>query len=84
MHEQQGDTLTYYFKDGTIKAQGAALHGVMQGEWKFYRATGQLWQMGNFYHGKKNGHWIRFNKLDEMEYEAIFENGKIQKKATPS
>lgn len=50
-YEQKGDILTYFFKDGTVKATGKSINGMMQGEWKFYRATGQLWQVGSCRHG---------------------------------
>lgn len=52
----------------------------MEGEWKFYRETGQLWQIGNFKDGMKNGSFIRYNKNDQVEYEENFVNNKILKK----
>ena len=45
------DYLTYFFKDGTIKAEGEYRNDKMEGEWKFYRKTGDLWQVGNFANG---------------------------------
>ena len=51
----------------------------MEGEWIFYRETGQLWQIANFENGKKHGRWIRYNKNDEIEYQETFENNKIVK-----
>ena len=78
--EQEGDILTYYFKNGKIKARGVSIVGVMQGEWIFYRETGQLWQVANFKDNQKHGSWIRYNRKDQIEYNEIFENGKIIKK----
>lgn len=78
-HEQKGDTLTYFFKDGKVKAEGISINDAMEGEWKFYRESGQLWQVGNFKNGEKNGNWIRYDKDDNLEYEEDFENGKIKK-----
>lgn len=78
--EQVGDTLTYFFKDGKIKAKGISIKGVMQGEWKFYRETGHLWQIGNFKDHQKHGKWLRYDKNDQLEYEEMFDNGKITKK----
>ncbi len=77
--EQKGDTLTYFFKDGTVKAYGVSINGVMQGEWKFYRETGQLWQIGNFRDNQKNGKWLRYDKQGKLEYDETFEEGKLRK-----
>ncbi len=78
-YEQKGNTLTYYFKDGKVKAEGISIKGVMEGEWKFYRESGQLWQVGNFKNGEKNGNWIRYDKDGNLEYEENFKSGKIVK-----
>jgi len=50
-----GDRLTYYYKNGKLKAEGKYIKDKMEGEWLFYRETGQLWQVGNFKNGKKEG-----------------------------
>jgi antitoxin component YwqK of YwqJK toxin-antitoxin module len=78
-YEQAGNKLTYFFKDGKIKAEGISRNDVMQGEWKFYRESGQLWQVGNFQDNKKHGKWIRYDKQGDLEYEELFLNGKIKK-----
>lgn len=39
----------------------------LEGEWIFYRQSGQLWQIGNFQNNKKHGKWIRFNKDNQVE-----------------
>lgn len=77
--EIEGNQLTYFFKNGTVKATGTFENGEMEGEWKFYRETGQLWQVGHFKNGKKNGSWIRYDKNNQLEYDAFFENDKIIK-----
>ncbi|GAB6155380.1 hypothetical protein JCM17380_41310 [Desulfosporosinus burensis] len=61
-------SLTYFFKNGKVKAEGTFENELMIGEWKFYRETGQLWQVGNFENGKKNGIWIRYDKNNQLEY----------------
>lgn len=78
-YEQKGDILTYFFKDGKVKAKGHSVNGVMQGEWKFYRETGQLWQVGNFKEGQKHGSWVRYDKKDKLEYQETFVNGNLVK-----
>jgi len=77
--EQAGDMLTYFFKDGKIKAQGISIDGLMQGEWRFFRETGQLWQIGHFNNGQKHGNWVRYDKTNKLEYQETFINGKTVK-----
>ena len=77
--EQVGEELTYFFKNGKMKAQGISINGIMEGEWKFYRETGQLWQVGNFKEGQKHGFWIRYDKKGKLEYQETFTNGNLMK-----
>ena len=77
MHELSGDILTFFYRDGKIKAEGLFVDKLMEGEWKFYRETGQLWQVGNFTNGKRNGYFIRYDIHDNIQYEEDFENGII-------
>jgi antitoxin component YwqK of YwqJK toxin-antitoxin module len=78
-YKQVSDKLTYFFKNGKIKAEGISINGIMEGEWKFYRENEQLWQVGNFKDNQKQGSWIRYNKQGNLEYEETFENGKIKR-----
>lgn len=78
-HELIGDKLTYFFKNGKMKATGPFIKGIMEGQWMFYRETGQLWQIGNFKNGKKHGSFIRYDRNDQVEYQETFENDKIIK-----
>jgi antitoxin component YwqK of YwqJK toxin-antitoxin module len=78
-YEQVGDKLTYFFKDGKIKAEGISINGIMEGEWKFYRESGQLWQVGNFENNQKQGKWVRYNQQGIKEYEEQFISGKLKK-----
>ena len=77
MHELSGDILTFFYRDGKIKAEGLFVDKLMEGEWKFYRETGQLWQVGNFTNGKRNGYFIRYDIHDNIQYEEDFEDGII-------
>lgn len=70
-YELVGNRMTYYFKNGKVKAEGIYENNLMEGEWKFYRETGQLWQVGNFTNGKKNGTWIRYDKIDNWSIVSI-------------
>lgn len=78
-HEQIGEKLTYFYKDGKVKAEGVSINDLMQGEWKFYRESGQLWQVGNFKNNQKHGKWVRYDKQGHLEYDETFQDGKIKK-----
>lgn len=71
-----GSLLTYYFKNGVKKAEGRYENDQMEGEWLFYRETGQLWQVGHFAGGRKNGTWVRYDKENNEEYRASFRDDK--------
>jgi len=43
--EFTGNKLTFFFKTGIVKAEGIFEDGQMEGEWKFYRENGKLWQI---------------------------------------
>jgi antitoxin component YwqK of YwqJK toxin-antitoxin module len=79
IHSLESNILTYYFKNGTIKAVGNYVDDQMEGEWKFFRETGELWQVGSFSAGKKNGSWVRYDRKQTIEYKADFIDDKEQK-----
>lgn len=70
-----GDTLTYFFKDGRVKAKGKYIEGKMDGKWLFYKKEGYLWQEGNFKMDQKHGAWIRYKSNGSVDNETEFENG---------
>mgnify|MGYP003469906656 CR=1 FL=1 len=71
-------TRTHYFENGKIKAIGS-FDGKMQGDWKFYRKSGELWQVGCLEHDLKNGEWIRYYQDGQVEKEVQFVRGKEKK-----
>jgi len=79
VYKNEDNKLTYYFKNGKTKAEGPFENNQMQGEWKFYRESGQLWQIGNLHNDKKHGTWTRFDKENQQEYHESFEEGKLKK-----
>jgi antitoxin component YwqK of YwqJK toxin-antitoxin module len=79
VRELNGNKLTYFFKNGKVKAEGLLLNDKMEGEWKFYRETGQLWQVGNFKKNMKNGTWQRYDSDNKLEYQETFRDNKIVK-----
>ena len=80
IYELTNDRLTYYFKNGTLKATGPFFNEMMQGEWTFYRETGQLWQVGNFKDNLKHGAFVRYDRNDQVEFREEFDLGKLIKK----
>ncbi|MBE0639224.1 MAG: hypothetical protein IH598_11945 [Bacteroidales bacterium] len=78
--KQTEDKLTYFFKNGNVKAEGPFSNGLMGGEWRFYRETGQLWQIAHFMNSNKHGEWVRYDRNDKPEYQEHFEDGKMIKK----
>jgi len=80
VYELIKDTLTYFYKNGNLKATGLFINEYMEGKWKFYRESGQVWQVGNFEHNLKHGRFIRYDKKDKVEYDKTFVKGKLVKK----
>lgn len=80
---QTGKTLTYFFKTGLTKAEGESVDGVMQGEWRFWRESGELWQVGHFRDGLKHGEWLRLARDGSEEKRALFADGKLVKAQAP-
>ncbi len=67
VYEFDGDRLIYYFKNGKVKAEGPYKNNLMEGDWKFYRENGKLWQICRFYKGENRGILSRFNINGEPE-----------------
>ena len=80
VYDLAGNRLTYYFKNRKVKAEGPFENDSMEGEWTFYRETGQLWQVGNFKNGMKHGLFTRWDRNDKIEYKEEFTENKIVKK----
>ena len=72
-----------YFENGAIKAAGITENELMEGEWKFYRKNGKMWQIGNFSKGIKHGLWTRFGKNGNTTYKEEFIEGKNTKTPAP-
>lgn len=70
---------TIFYKSGAVKAKGAFIDSKMEGEWRFYRETGELWQVGMLKRDLKHGRWIRYSKEGNIEYDAEFREGKLVK-----
>ena len=73
--EQKGDILTWYHKDGKIKAQGKCIDGSYEGKWEFFKKEGFLWGIGHFENNQKHGQWIRYKADGSVEKEQTFSKG---------
>lgn len=73
--EQNGDILTWYHKDGKIKAKGKCIDGSYEGTWEFFKKEGFLWGIGNFKNNQKHGQWIRYKADGSIEKEQMFKMG---------
>ena len=78
-YELLNDMMTVYFKDGLVKAQGPFIDNQMEGEWMFYRQSGELWTIGHFKNNQKHGLWTRFDRLGNIEKKEMFVLGKVDK-----
>jgi antitoxin component YwqK of YwqJK toxin-antitoxin module len=76
VYELNDNFLTYYYKNGIVRAKGKFIDGLMEGEWIFYRESGHLWQVSNFRNNLKHGSWVRYDKSGNVEYHEFFENNK--------
>ncbi len=79
VYELSGDTLTYFYRNGRIRAEGLYVNNLMEGEWKIYRQTGQLWVVCNYVKGNKCGSNIRYDRLDNIDNDENIEKETIVK-----
>lgn len=75
-----GDILTHFHSDGTVKASGHVIDGDparMSGRWEFHKKEGFLWQVGHFDDdARKHGTWTRYRADGSVEVEQHFEHGE--------
>ena len=60
---KSGETLRVdRHKDGTVRAKGKQLNGVLHGHWEWFRADGSKLRSGNFDRGKQTGEWKTYDR----------------------
>ena len=74
-YELKDQIMTVFFKNGIIKARGPFIANKMEGEWMFYRQSGELWQIAHFKANKKDGLWTVFNRDGQIEKKEEFAHG---------
>jgi antitoxin component YwqK of YwqJK toxin-antitoxin module len=48
-------------RDGSIKAKGCTLNGVLTGYWEWFRKDGTKMRSGYFENGKQTGEWTTYD-----------------------
>ncbi|MDA7418442.1 hypothetical protein PGB34_18895 [Xenophilus arseniciresistens] len=60
-----------YFKDGSVRARGWMLEGMLSGYWEWFRKNGIRMRSGHFERGVQVGEWTTYDQ-----------NGAVYKKTT--
>lgn len=55
-----------FYRNGTLKSEGAWRRGELHGEWKWYRQNGTLMRTGNFKDGEQVGTWQTFDRAGKL------------------
>jgi len=80
VYDLKDTKLTYYFKNGALKAHGEYVKNKRQGIWYFYRKNGDLWKVGHYKDGVKHGKWERSSPEGKIEADHVFDGGQLIKK----
>ena len=51
-----------YHKDGSVRAKGHKIGGVLTGYWEWFRKDGTLLRSGTFRNGVQVGEWTTYDK----------------------
>lgn len=51
-----------YHRDGSVRARGTMVDGVLHGYWEWFRLDGTRMRSGHFDHGEQVGEWITYDK----------------------
>lgn len=51
-----------YFKDGTVRARGQMLDGLLSGYWEWFRQDGVRLRSGYFERGEQVGTWTTYDR----------------------
>ena len=49
-------------RDGTVRARGPMVDGVLEGYWEWYRLDGTRMRSGHFAAGEPDGEWITYDR----------------------
>lgn len=51
-----------YHSDGSIRAKGMMIDGVLTGYWEWFRLDGTIMRSGHFEAGEQAGEWITYDR----------------------
>lgn len=49
-------------KDGSVRARGPMVDGVLEGYWEWFRVDGTMLRSGTFRHGEQVGEWVTYDR----------------------
>ena len=55
-----------YFKDGTVRARGQMLDGLLSGYWEWFRKDGTKLRSGHFDNGQQTGAWTTYDRQGKV------------------
>jgi antitoxin component YwqK of YwqJK toxin-antitoxin module len=55
-----------FHRDGTLKARGQMLNGLLSGYWEWFRKDGTIMRCGNFERGEQVGEWKTFDAAGHL------------------
>ena len=55
-----------YHRDGSIRARGQTIAGVLTGHWEWFRKDGTKLRSGRFVNGQQVGEWITYDKQGQI------------------
>jgi antitoxin component YwqK of YwqJK toxin-antitoxin module len=61
-----------YFKDGTVRARGQMLDGLLSGYWEWFRLDGTMMRTGAFDRGRQIGTWTTYDRSGAPHKETHF------------
>ncbi len=79
VYELSGENLTYFFKDGSIKAEGKYKKAKREGQWVFFHESGVVWQHAHYTNDKKDGLWITYDTTGQIISEEVYKDGILKK-----
>ena len=64
--EAKPEAHIHYHKEGSVRARGQCIDGVMTGYWEWFRKDGVRMRSGHFEHGEQVGEWTTYDKSGKV------------------
>lgn len=56
----------HYHKDGTVRAKGNMVDGILTGYWEWFRKDGTILRSGHFDAGEQVGEWTTYDNKGQV------------------